>query len=133
VIKPSNDAFDEALAAQISAAPERYELCLFIAGMTPLSTAALANVVAICNERLKGRYDLTVIDIHREPERAKREQVIAAPTLVKKSPAPTRRLIGDLSNHAEVIRGLGLSPTSTRSPSGTRTKSKHAKKTAKKA
>ncbi len=133
MIKSSNDSFDEALAAQTSAVPESYELCLFIAGMTPRSTAAIANIVAICKERLKGRSNLTVVDIHKDPERARQAQVVAAPTLVKISPAPTRRLIGDLSDHAEVLRGLGIGRTTRRAQSSGRKKGKNAKKTAKKA
>lgn len=117
-------SLEKAAAAQKSVASERYELCLFIAGMTPLSAAALANVVAICDERLKGKYDLTVVDVYQEPERAKREQVIAAPTLIKKHPGPPRKLIGDLSNRAEVLRGLGLKERSVRACSGVTKKEK---------
>lgn len=88
--------------------PDRYELYLFIAGTTPLSAAALANVVDICEERLTGKCDLVVVDIYQEPARAKAAQVVAVPTLLKKSPLPVRRLIGDLSDRTQVLSGLGL-------------------------
>ena len=103
--KSSSDAF--AGAAARAKAP-RYELTLFIAGTTPLSARALANVVAICEERLAGRFDLTVIDVYQEPKRAAEFQIVAIPTLLKKKPAPVRRLIGDLSDREAVLRGLEL-------------------------
>jgi circadian clock protein KaiB len=88
--------------------PARYELQLFIAGTTPLSAAALTNVVSLCEERLSGQYDLVVVDIYQEPARAKAAQVVAVPTLLKTSPRPVRRLIGDLSDRTQVLSGLGL-------------------------
>ena len=103
--KTSAEAF---LQAANVAAEQRYELSLFIAGATPLSAAALANIVDVCEERLRGRYDLVVIDVYQEPARAKANQIIAVPTLVKKAPLPARRLIGDLSDRALVLHGLGV-------------------------
>jgi circadian clock protein KaiB len=91
-----------------SVPPARYELQLFIAGTTPLSAAALANVVEVCEERLRGQYDLVVVDIYQEPARARAAQIVAVPTLLKKSPAPMRRLIGDLSDRTQVLSGLGV-------------------------
>jgi circadian clock protein KaiB len=93
------------------AADERYELHLFIAGTTPFSSAALANLVDVCEERLSGRYDLVVVDVYQEPARAKADQIIAVPTLVKKRPLPLRRLVGDLSDRAVVLAGLDMPPT----------------------
>jgi circadian clock protein KaiB len=89
-------------------AVDRYVLRLFVSGMTPRSTRAVQNVRAICEEHLQGRYDLEVIDIYQQPTLARGEQIIAAPTLVKKSPAPLRYIIGDLSSTERVLRGLDL-------------------------
>ena len=88
-----------------------YMLKLFVAGMSPRSTAAVATVKAICEEHLKGRYDLEVVDLYRAPERATEEQVVAAPTLVKSAPHPARRLVGNLSDLPRVLRGLNLATT----------------------
>ena len=88
--------------------PERYVLRLFVTGMTPRSAQAIKNLQAICDEYLDARYDLDVIDIYQQPVLAKREQIVAAPTLIKKLPLPSRRLVGDLSNRAHVLLGLGL-------------------------
>lgn len=90
--------------------PERYVLRLYVTGMTPRSTRAVENVRTICEEHLHGRYDLEVIDIYQQPTLAKGEQIIAAPTLVKKLPLPLRRVIGDLSNTERVLLGLDLRP-----------------------
>ena len=89
-------------------AVDRYVLRLFVSGMTPRSTRAVQNVRAICEAHLHGRYDLEVIDIYQQPTLARGEQIIAAPTLVKKSPAPLRYIIGDLSSTERVLRGLDL-------------------------
>ena len=87
---------------------ERYVLRLYVTGMTPRSARAVKNLQAICNEYLEGRYDLEVIDIYQQPVLTKGEQIIAAPTLVKKLPLPMRRIIGDLSNRERVLLGLDL-------------------------
>lgn len=87
---------------------ERYVLRLYVTGMTPRSTRAVENVRTICEEHLKGRYDLEVIDIYQQPTLAKGEQIIAAPTLIKKLPLPLRRVIGDLSSTERVLIGLDL-------------------------
>ena len=88
---------------------ERYVLRLFIAGMTPRAGRAIENVCAICDEHLAGRYDLEVIDIYQQPSLAKGEQIIAAPTLIKKHPLPFRRIIGDMSNSERLLTGLDIS------------------------
>jgi circadian clock protein KaiB len=88
--------------------PERYVLRLYVTGMTPRSARAVKNLRAICDEYLEGRYDLEVIDIYQQPVLAKGEQIIAAPTLLKKLPLPMRRIIGDMSNRERVLVGLDL-------------------------
>jgi circadian clock protein KaiB len=85
-----------------------YILRLYITGMTPNSKRAVENVKKICEEHLKGRYELEVIDIYQQPTLAQQEQIIAAPTLIKKLPGPLRRLIGDMSNTEKVLIGLDL-------------------------
>lgn len=90
------------------AAPERYILRLYVTGMRARSAHAVANLRAICDAYLEGRYDLEVIDIYQQPALTKGEQIIAAPTLVKKLPLPMRRIIGDMSNRDRVLLGLDL-------------------------
>ena len=97
-------------ASSYSAAKEQpaYVLRLYVTGMTPRSVRAVNNLSAICDEYLEGRYDLEVIDIYQQPVLAKGEQIIAAPTLIKKLPLPMRRIIGDMSNRDHVLLGLDL-------------------------
>jgi len=87
---------------------ERYVLRLYVAGMTPRSAAAIRNLQAICDERLAGRHDLEVIDIYQQPVLTRGEQIIAAPTLIKKLPLPMRRLVGDMSDRDRVLLELDL-------------------------
>ena len=87
---------------------EKYVLRLYVTGMTPKSTRAISNLKKICEEHLGGRYDLQVIDIYQQPTLAKGEQIIAAPTLIKKLPLPLRRLIGDMSNTEKILLGLDM-------------------------
>ena len=94
-------------AAQTAEA-ERYILRLYVTGMTPRSVRAVKNLQAICDEYLKDRYDLEVIDIYQQPVLARGEQIIAAPTLVKKHPLPMRRIVGDMSQRDRVLVGLDL-------------------------
>lgn len=91
-------------------AEERYVLRLYVTGMTPRSTRAIENVRTICEELLQGRYDLEVIDIYQQPTLASGEQILAAPTLIKKLPLPLRRVIGDMSSRERVLLGLDLRP-----------------------
>ncbi len=86
----------------------RYVLRLYITGMTPRSAEAIASIKTICEKHLDGHYDLEVIDIYQQPSLAKDEQIIAAPTLVKKLPLPLRRLVGNLSQEDRVLLGLDL-------------------------
>lgn len=89
---------------------EAYVLRLYITGMTPNSKKAVQNVKKICEEYLAGRYELEIIDIYQQPALAAGEQIIAAPTLIKKLPLPLKRLIGDMSNTEKVLSGLDLRP-----------------------
>ncbi len=87
---------------------EKYLLRLYVTGTTPKSVRAISNIKEICEEHLAGRYELEVIDLYQKPELARGEQIIAAPTLIKKLPFPLRRLIGDMSNTERVLFGLDL-------------------------
>lgn len=86
----------------------KYVLCLYVAGMTPNSARAISNLKKICEEHLAGQFDLNVIDVYRKPTLAKGEQIIAAPTLIKKLPLPMRKLIGDMSDKGKVLIGLDI-------------------------
>ena len=88
-----------------------YVLRLYVTGMTPRSARAVTNLRTICDEYLEGRYELEVIDIYQQPVLTKGEQIIAAPTLIKKLPLPMRRIIGDMSNRERVLLGLDLVPS----------------------
>ena len=87
---------------------DTYVLRLYVTGMTQRSLQAISSIKAICDEYLTGRYDLEMIDIYQHPSLALGEQIIAAPTLIKKLPAPLRRLVGDLSDKQRVLLGLDL-------------------------
>lgn len=88
---------------------DKYQLRLFITGASPNSTRAILNLKNICDIYLKDRYELEIIDIHQQPLMAQSEQIIAVPMLIKKAPGTERRLIGDMSNHEKVLKGLGIS------------------------
>jgi circadian clock protein KaiB len=88
----------------------RYELRLYVAGITPRSEEAIRNVKIFCEEHLAGRYDLQIIDIYQQPVLARGEQIIAAPTLIKQLPLPLRRLIGTLADEEKLLVGLDLRP-----------------------
>lgn len=87
-----------------------YRLRLYIAGQTPNSVAAMANLKKICEDRLKGRYQIEVVDLLERPQLARGDQIIAIPTLVRKLPPPVRAIIGNLSKTESVIVGLDLQP-----------------------
>ena len=91
-----------------SADDKHYILRLYVAGTSPQSVRAIANVKNICEEYLQGRYELQVIDLYQQPQLAQGEQIIAAPTLIKKLPLPLRRIIGDMSSTERVLVGLDL-------------------------
>jgi circadian clock protein KaiB len=98
---PSTDA---------AADPPRYRLRLFVSGATPRSRLAIENIKVIGEKRLAGRYDLEVIDAYQQAELARDEQIVVLPTLIKSLPGPSRRVVGDLSDEAKVLLGLGLVP-----------------------
>lgn len=87
---------------------ERWELRLYVAGETPRSVDALARLERICDEYLPGRYSIEVIDLIQNPTLAEGDQIIAIPTVVRRMPAPMKRIIGDLSNLERVLVGLDL-------------------------
>lgn len=87
---------------------ETWELRLYVAGQTAKSVTALANLKKYCEEHLKGRYQLEVIDLLQHPQLAEGDQILAIPTLVRKVPKPIRKIIGDLSNQEKVLVGLDI-------------------------
>jgi circadian clock protein KaiB len=89
---------------------ERFVLRLYVAGCTPQSSRAISNLKAICETHLKGRCDFTIVDLWQEKERAREDQIVVAPTLVRRVPLPTRRVIGDLSHIDRVLEALNLIP-----------------------
>jgi circadian clock protein KaiB len=103
--KTTLEKFDEALKKAESL---HYDLCLYITGVTPRSTQAIACLQSFCEQYLKGRYTLQIIDVYQQPEIAAQNQIIATPTLVKKLPLPTRKLVGDFSDEVRLFHGLGL-------------------------
>ena len=98
----------KAKSAPAEAQSDTFVLRLYVAGQTPKSLAAIVNLKKICEEHLIGRYELQVIDLYQQPQLAQGEQIIAVPTLIKKLPAPLRRIIGDMSNTERVLVGLDL-------------------------
>ena len=97
-------------SANSKSKPEMWNLRLYVAGQTPKSIAAFANLKKICEEHLKGQYTIEVIDLLENPKLAKGDQILAIPTLVRKLPEPIRKIIGDLSNTERVLVGLNLYP-----------------------
>jgi circadian clock protein KaiB len=91
---------------------EGYNLRLYVAGQTPKSIAAIANLKKICDAHLSGRYNITIIDLIKDPALAQRDQIVAIPTLIRHLPEPLKRIIGDLSNIDKVLVGLDIAPTS---------------------
>ena len=89
---------------------KKWNLRLYVAGQTPKSIVALANLKRICDEHLQGRYEIEVIDLMENPQLARRDQIVAIPTLVRELPSPLKRIIGDLSNTEKVLVGLDVSP-----------------------
>lgn len=105
--KDSIEIFENAIKGS---SKKKYVLRLYIAGTTAKSTRAINNIKNICEEHLKGRYELEVIDIYQQPALAEGEQIVAAPTLVKKLPPPLRKFIGDLADTEKILVGLDLKP-----------------------
>ncbi len=90
--------------------PETWHLRLYVAGQTPKSIEAFANLKKLCEEHLKGKYTIEVVDLLENPRLAKGDQILAIPTLVRKLPPPLKKIIGDLSNTERVLVGLNLVP-----------------------
>lgn len=88
-----------------------WQLRLYIAGQTPNSVTAVTNLKRICEEKLQGRYRIEVIDLLLNPQLAKGDQIVAIPTLVKRLPAPVKRIVGNLSRNERAVVGLDLQPT----------------------
>ncbi len=104
-IKGPSDDFNQTMSKRHK---DKYVLRLYVTGKTSRSILALTNLKKICSEYLDGRYELEVIDLFQHPGLAKDEQIIAAPTLIKKLPLPFRRIIGDMSDKEKVLMGLDL-------------------------
>ncbi len=105
---PTRAAPRNARRASSSRNPETYRLRLYVAGQTEKSVAAFANLKKIGEEYLAGRYRIEVIDLLKNPQLARGDQIIAVPTLVRKLPEPVRKIIGDLSDTEKVLVGLQL-------------------------
>jgi circadian clock protein KaiB len=97
-------------AGPVKAKSDTYVLRLYVAGQTPKSITAFANLKKICEENLAGQYNIQVIDLLENPQLARGDQILAIPTLVRKLPVPIRKIIGDLSNTERVLIGLDLRP-----------------------
>ena len=106
--KPAKSNTGTKSASRTRGHKKGYELRLYVAGQTPKSIAAFANLKKICDEHLAGQYQIEVIDLLKEPQLASGDQIVAIPTLVRKLPAPIRKIIGDLSDTERVLVGLNL-------------------------
>jgi circadian clock protein KaiB len=115
--KMSTEEFEKAAAKRNRA---KYVLRLYVTGMTPKSTLAIANVRKLCEKYLAGCHELKVIDIYQQPKLARGEQIIATPTLIKKQPLPLRRLIGDMSDTERFLAGIDLKPKDRKQETGDR-------------
>ena len=111
--KPAKPAQEETPTGANGEA-ETWELRLYIAGQTPRSVAAFANLKKLCEEHLPGRYKIEVIDLMLHPQLAAGDQIVAIPTLVRRLPEPLRRIVGDLSNTERTLVGLQLRPAKPR-------------------
>ncbi len=92
--------------------PEQWHLRLYVAGQSPKSLRAYANLMALCEEQLDSRYDVEIVDLLQNPQLAAGDEIVAIPTLVRRLPAPMRKIIGDLSDSDRVLVGLQLRPGS---------------------
>ena len=93
---------------------EVWRLRLYVAGQSPKSLRAFANLKTFCEEHLPGRYEIEIVDLVQQPELARSDDIVAIPTLVRRLPIPLRKVIGDLSNSERVLVGLGLQPERSR-------------------
>ena len=110
--KSPKEVKQEAPSAETAA--ETWELRLYVAGQSPKSVAAFANLKRLCEEHLPGRYSIEVIDLIKQPQLAAGDQIVAIPTLVRRLPEPLRRIVGDLSNTERTLVGLQLRPAPSR-------------------
>jgi len=104
-------AVSELPPSKAARAAEQWNLRLYVAGQTPRSLSAVANLKRFCEANLQGRYSIEVVDLLENPRLARGDQIVAIPTLVRKLPSPMRKIIGDLSNTDRVFVGLDLKPT----------------------
>ena len=108
--KRRDPAQDHGEVLNVQPEAEVWSLRLYIAGQTPKSVAAFANLKRICEEYMPGKYEIEVIDLLKEPQLAAGDQILAIPTLVRKLPAPLRRIVGDLRDTERTLVGLDLRP-----------------------
>ena len=104
----ASEKTSQALSHHATPSPVWYQLRLFVAGLTPRSTRAVANIRSLCERYLPGAYELEVVNLYETPASASSEQIIAAPTCVRRFPLPPKRVVGDMSNSDRVIAGLQL-------------------------
>ena len=97
-------------SAKVKTAKDEWILRLYVAGQTPKCIAAFNNLKKICEDQLKGKYQIEVIDLIENPQLSREHQILAVPTLVRKLPVPVRKIIGDLSNTERVLVGLDIKP-----------------------
>jgi circadian clock protein KaiB len=109
-MKGSSKPAQQELPPEGAAEQEIWELRLYVAGKSPKSVAAFANLKRLCEEHLPGRYRIEVIDLVEQPQLAAGDQIVAIPTLVRKLPEPLRKIVGDLSNTERALVGLQLRP-----------------------
>lgn len=104
----NNESHTEQESETLRISEDVYVLRLFITGATPNSVRAVSNIKQICEQYLKGKYSLEIIDVYQQAEIASHEQLVALPLLIKKAPLPQKRFIGDLSDFEKVLKGLGV-------------------------
>lgn len=104
----SSQWIDSASPAEGEGADESFELTLYIAGLSALSRRAIVNARELCEKHLTDRYQLEIVDLAKDPHLAMEHQIIAAPTLLKRSPLPVRRFVGDMSRTSVILKGLGV-------------------------
>jgi circadian clock protein KaiB len=94
-------------------ADRRWDLCLYVTGQSPKSLRAIENLRRACDEHLAGRCQIEIVDLLEDPRRAAEDQILAVPTLVRRLPSPTRKLVGDLSDTEHLLAGLEIRPRDT--------------------
>jgi circadian clock protein KaiB len=107
-IKPRRSKTDRPEEKSAESGSGRWDLRLYVAGQTPKAVTAFNNLKIICEEKLKGKYHITVVDLLKNPQLARNDQILALPTLVRKLPRPMRNIIGDLSDTERVLVGLDI-------------------------